>query len=85
MRRHLRRLQLERRSAPHDPLVSVPPEVDEMWNLVCQLPYLQRAVLVLRFYVELSEADIAQTLGCQIGTVKSRLYRGLASLREELE
>jgi RNA polymerase sigma-70 factor (sigma-E family) len=45
------------------------------------LPPRQRAVLVLRFYDDLSEADTAAALGCALGTVKSAAARGLAALR----
>jgi RNA polymerase sigma-70 factor (ECF subfamily) len=50
-----------------------------------RLPAEQRAVLVLRFYLDLSLVDIAMSLGLPEGTVKSRLHRGLASLRAALE
>lgn len=50
-----------------------------------RLPAEQRAVLVLRFYLDLSLADIAISLGLPQGTVKSRLHRGLAALRAALE
>lgn len=50
-----------------------------------RLPAEQRAVLVLRFYLDLSLADVAASLGLPQGTVKSRLHRGLASLRAALE
>ena len=49
------------------------------------LPAEQRAVLVLRFYLDLSLADVAASLGLPEGTVKSRIHRGLASLRAALE
>ena len=45
------------------------------------LPWSQRAVLVLRYYADQSEAEIAAALGCSVGTVKSRASRGLAGLR----
>jgi RNA polymerase sigma factor (sigma-70 family) len=83
-RSHLRRLRLERRPQPQDRLTLVDPELDETWAVVCRLPFRQRAVLALRFYEDLSEADIARVLGCRPGTVKSSLHRGLAKLREEL-
>jgi len=45
------------------------------------LPAVQRAVIVLRFYEQLSEADVARVLRCRPGTVKSRTARALAQLR----
>jgi RNA polymerase sigma factor (sigma-70 family) len=62
----------------------LPPDVDETWQVVRKLPPRQRAVLVLRYYADLSEAEIAATLGCRPGTVKSLASRGLARLKEEL-
>jgi RNA polymerase sigma-70 factor (sigma-E family) len=49
---------------------------------LAQLPPRQRAVLVLRYWEGLSEAESAETLGCSVGTVKSSASRGLARLRE---
>jgi RNA polymerase sigma-70 factor (sigma-E family) len=49
-----------------------------------RLPPRQRAVLVLRYYEGLPDADIAQALGCTPGTVRSHASRGLAALRIEL-
>ena len=59
-------------------------ERDELWALLATLGPRQRAVLVLRFYEDLSEAEIARVLGCTTGTVQSQLSRGLARLRERM-
>ncbi len=45
------------------------------------LPKGQRAVVVLRYFEDLSEAQTAQLLGCSVGTVKSQAHRALAALR----
>lgn len=49
-----------------------------------RLPYSERAVIVLRYWLGLSEAEIAAHLGCRPGTVKSRHARALAKIRKEL-
>lgn len=49
------------------------------------LPHRQRAAVVLRHWLDLSEAQCAAELGCSIGTVKSLASRGRATLREVLE
>jgi RNA polymerase sigma-70 factor (sigma-E family) len=59
-------------------------ERDSMWSHLRHLPPRQRAVLVLRYYEGLSEAEIADTLGFSRGTVKSHASRGLAALRQRL-
>jgi RNA polymerase sigma-70 factor (sigma-E family) len=61
------------------------PEHDELWDALARLAPRRRAALVLRYYLDLSEADIADALGCRPGTVKSLTHRGLADLREVLE
>ena len=58
---------------------------DEMWLAVSTLPPRQRAVLVLRYYEDLSEQQIADALGCRPGTVKSQASAALASLRSRLD
>jgi len=57
---------------------------DEMWALLATLPRRQRAVLVLRFYEDLPDADIARLLGCRPATVRSLVHRGLANVKEAL-
>jgi RNA polymerase sigma-70 factor (sigma-E family) len=49
------------------------------------LPVRQREVLALRYYLDLSEAEIARTLGIRPGSVKTHAHRGLATLAEQLE
>jgi RNA polymerase sigma-70 factor (sigma-E family) len=50
-----------------------------------ELPDRQREVLALRYYLDLSEADIAETLGISRGAVKSHASRGVAALRSLME
>ena len=56
-----------------------------LWPHVKQLPRQQRAVIVLRYFEEMSEAEIAGILGCSRGTVKSTAHRALKSLRAALD
>ena len=56
----------------------------ELDDSLRRLPYDQRAVVVLRYWLGLSEAEIAESLGCRPGTVKSRHSRALRILRKEL-
>ena len=88
VRNRARRLKLERAHlaqpapAPYD-LPDVATR-DRLWEALQRLPHRQRAALVLRFYLDLSEADVAERLGCRPGTVKSATARGLAALRADL-
>jgi RNA polymerase sigma factor (sigma-70 family) len=83
-RGHLRRLRLERTRRLETRIVVPTPEVDETWTAICRLPFRQRAVVALRYYEDLPEADIAEVLGCRLGTVKSAHHRALISLRRQL-
>ncbi len=80
-RRQIReRLHLSREG---DTTTSIP-DVDETWIVIRRLPADQRAVLVLRFYEDLSLADIATVIDKPLGTVKSTLHRALARMKENL-
>ncbi|MDX8051012.1 SigE family RNA polymerase sigma factor [Lentzea sp. BCCO 10_0798] len=56
-------------------------EREWLWQALGRLPRRQRAVLVLRFYEDLTEAQVARLLGCSVGTVKSQASKALAKLR----
>jgi RNA polymerase sigma-70 factor (sigma-E family) len=60
-------------------------ERDEVWQALLRLPSRMRAVLVLRYFEDLSEAEAARVLGCGVGTVKSQSSRGLARMRDLLQ
>ncbi|MGV9289813.1 SigE family RNA polymerase sigma factor [Streptomyces sp. NPDC003719] len=58
---------------------------DAMWRAVMKLPDRQRAMVVLRYYEDLSEARTAEVLGVSVGTVKSAVSRALGKLRDDPE
>jgi RNA polymerase sigma-70 factor (sigma-E family) len=66
---------------PVDPATAVDLR-DAVVRVLMRLPPRQRAVLVLRYFEQLSEAETAEALGCSVGTVKSAAARGLVRLRE---
>lgn len=70
-------------SAEHDAVAH--DEADRLWRAVTQLPRRQREVLVLRYYLDQTEAEIADTLGVSTGSVKRHASRGLAALAACLE
>ena len=57
----------------------------ELLDAITRLPYRQRVVIVARYWGGWSEAEIAQSLGCRRGTVKSLASRALGRLRQEVE
>jgi len=70
-------------SAEHDAVAHQ--EADRLWAAVTALPMRQRQVLVLRYYLEQSEAEIAETLAVSRGSVKKHASRGIAALVQEWE
>lgn len=79
-RRRLRTVATD--PALFDTPVDDPPGPDEsLWQALATLPPRQRAALVLRYYEDCPEADIATALGCRPATVRSLVARGLTTLR----
>jgi RNA polymerase sigma-70 factor (sigma-E family) len=64
---------------------STPFVADEMWDALKRLPERQRTAIVLRYYADLPEAEIADLLQCRRATVRSVIRRGIAALRKEIE
>jgi RNA polymerase sigma-70 factor (sigma-E family) len=93
-RSHLRHLAVVRRhadrTAPAEPVAGADHSAYDLvqrqtvLDALRRLPRRQREVLALRYYLELSEAEIADTLGISRGAVKSHASRGAAALRAEL-
>ena len=81
---------IHRASQPHDTLASAESEVivsedrRQVLTALARLPHRRREVLVLRYYLGLSEAEIAAVLGISAGTVKSTAARALAALARDL-
>lgn len=86
-----------RRVRPREPVPRELPEIavseggfalvalrDELAQLLATLPRRQRAVVVLRYYHDYTEAETAALLGCAVGTVKSQAAKALAKLRGQL-
>jgi RNA polymerase sigma-70 factor (sigma-E family) len=83
-RNHQRRGVLERRhrTTVVDTAEKAP---DEMRDAIAALPRRQRAAIVLRYYEDLPEAEIADLLGCSVPAVKSLLHRAVQDLRKVIE
>jgi RNA polymerase sigma factor (sigma-70 family) len=82
-RKVLRRRMLTRRY-PSSPAADGELIYNHVIDTVRRLPARQRAAVVLRYELQLTDAEIAETLKMPIGTVKSTLYRALARLRLEV-
>lgn len=80
-----RRVLEEQHAAARPSLVDAGFPADEMWDVLQHLPERQRTAIVLRFYEDLPDAEIALILGCRLPTVRTAIHRGLAALRKEIE
>jgi RNA polymerase sigma factor (sigma-70 family) len=78
---HHRRRKRER-ERQREPVEIAELGADELGDALARLPYRQQAALILRYYHDLCETDIAATIGCRPGTVGSLIHRGLAELRK---
>lgn len=76
------KLERERRPAPPDPAELV---ADEMWDALATLSDRQRTAIVLRFYADLPDPEIAEVLGCRPATVRTAIFRGLRELRKVID
>jgi RNA polymerase sigma factor (sigma-70 family) len=82
-RRVIRRRMLRRQHPqPHDQYAEL--GASHVVDAIRRLPHKQRSMVVLRYDLQLTDAEIAETLEVPIGTVKSTLFRALTSLRQEL-
>jgi DNA-directed RNA polymerase specialized sigma24 family protein len=81
---HRRALTARRHTPPPAPSV-MPPQLVEFRDILLGLPLRQRAAVVLRYFCDVSDADIAELLSCRPATVRSLVQRGLANLREVIE
>jgi RNA polymerase sigma-70 factor (sigma-E family) len=80
-----RRAELSEPAVEHPGAPVVPLDThDELYVALLALPPRQRAVLVLRYFLDLPEAEVAAALQCSLGTVKSTASRGLARLEQTL-
>jgi len=84
-KRSRRRIELSE-TGPSDSIAQAAPldRHDELHAALAALPPRQRAVLVLRYFLDLPEAEVAAALRCSVGTVKSTASRGLARLEQTL-
>jgi RNA polymerase sigma-70 factor (sigma-E family) len=78
-----RRQRLERERRPHPPQPTLQ-EPDELWDALATLNVRARAAIVLRYYADLPDAEIAEILGCRVATVRTTIHRALAVLRKEI-
>lgn len=84
-RSHHRRILIARRHAPLPASAVMPRQLVEFRDILLTLPVRQRAAVVLRYFCDLSDNDIAELLSCRPTTVRSLVHRGLANLREVIE
>jgi RNA polymerase sigma-70 factor (sigma-E family) len=86
----LRRAKVEAKHAiarhpdPQTPTADLGEDQVVVWEALSKLPSREREALVLRYFEDLPQQEIAQVLGCPVGTVKSLTHRALGRMREAL-
>ena len=83
-KRHLRSIVAETAAVVEEPALRSA-EVDAVAAALSRLPDRQRACVALRFYGDLSEAEIAASLGITTGSVKTHVHRAMSALAQSLE
>ena len=88
---HHRRRRVEReylsREVGRPPATVGPPDVgarDELRTALATLPMRQRAAIVLRYYQDLSEQQVAEALGCSVTAARSLVFRAMETLRTQI-
>lgn len=84
-RSHHRRVQVARRHAPPPAPLVMPRELVDFRDVLLGLSLPQRTAVVLRYFCDMADDDIAKVLGCRPATVRSLVQRGLSHLREVIE
>ncbi|GAA1411111.1 SigE family RNA polymerase sigma factor [Kitasatospora putterlickiae] len=89
VRTHVSRWRRTRREVltpllPESPVAAADPRDEELERVLRSLPPRQRTAVVLRYYADLSVAQVAEELGCSLATAKTHLARAMRTLRQEL-
>jgi RNA polymerase sigma-70 factor (sigma-E family) len=82
---HHRRQRVRRRHLAAQRVETVDLVADEISDAIARLPYRQRTAIVLRYWHDCTEAEIASALGCRPGTVGALVHRAHAALRKVIE
>ena len=79
--RHQAVVKANRPEPPDHPIQ----EPDELWDALGRLDKRRRTAIVLRYYLDMPHAEIAEVLDCPPATVRTTVHRGLAQLRQEIK
>jgi RNA polymerase sigma factor (sigma-70 family) len=82
--RSVHRRTVRERQLDLPPDIVLPSELVELQDALARLPWRQRAAIVLRYFTDIPDAEIATVLDCRPATVRSHIRRGIAALKEVL-